>query len=57
MLKECLKYGVTPFIIIDALKYFYYHVLNEYSEVNGYLIDIFLIAQDRFEGYLKYFLI
>lgn len=55
MLKECLKHGITPFIIADDLKYFYYRGLNEWDEVNGYLMDTCLTAQDRFEEYLKYF--
>ncbi|MGT2755617.1 Fic family protein [Streptococcus ovuberis] len=55
MLKECLKHGITPFIITDDLKYFYYRGLNEWVEVNGYLMDNCLTAQDWFEEYLKYF--
>ncbi|MET3557548.1 Fic family protein [Streptococcus rupicaprae] len=55
MLKECLKHGITPFIITDDLKYFYYRGLNEWDEVNGYLMETCLTAQDRFEEYLKYF--
>lgn len=55
MLKECLKHGIIPFIITDELKYFYYRGLNEWGEVNGFLMDTCLTAQDRFKSYLEYF--
>lgn len=55
MLKECLSHQVTPFIITDELKYFYYRGLNEWGDINGFLMDTCLTAQDRFKGYLEYF--
>lgn len=55
MLKECLNHQVTPFIITDELKYFYYRGLNEWGDINGFLMDTCLTAQDRFKGYLEYF--
>lgn len=55
MLKECLSHQVTPFIITDELKYFYYRGLNEWGDINGFLMDTCLTAQDRFKSYLEYF--
>lgn len=55
MLKECLRHGITPFIITNDLKYFYYRGLNEWGERKGFLRDTCLTAQDRFKEYLAYF--
>ena len=55
LFKECLKYGIVPFIIEDDLKLFYYRGLKEWGHENGYLMDTFLTAQDRFKKYLDYF--
>lgn len=55
LFKECLKYGVVPFIIEDDLKMFYYRGLKEWGRENGYLMDTLLTAQDRFKKYLDYF--
>ena len=55
MFKECLKYGIVPFIIEDALKLFYYRGLKEWGCENGYLTDTCLTAQDKFKTYLDYF--
>ena len=55
MLKECLKYGIVPFIIEDDIKMFYYRGLKEWDNVEGYLMDTCLSAQDKFKGYLDYF--
>ncbi len=55
LFKECLKYGIVPFIIEDDLKLFYYRSLKEWGHENGYLMDTFLTAQDRFKKYLDYF--
>lgn len=53
--KECLKYGIVPFIIEDNLKMFYYRGLKEWSREKGYLTDTCLTAQDRYKAYLDYF--
>ena len=53
--KECLKYGIVPFIVEDDLKLFYYRGLKEWGHENGYLTDTILTAQDRFKKYLDYF--
>jgi len=55
MFKECLKYGIVPFIIEDALKLFYDRGLKEWGCENGYLTDTCLTAQDKFKTYLDYF--
>lgn len=55
MFKECLNHQVTPFIITDELKYFYYRGLNEWGDINGFLMDTCLTAQDKFKRYLEYF--
>ena len=55
LFKECLKYGVVPFMIEDDLKMFYYRGLAEWDNERGYLMDTCLTAQDRFKRYLDYF--
>lgn len=55
MFKECLKYGIVPFIIEDNLKMFYYRGLKEWGREKGYLTDTCLTAQDRYKVYLDYF--
>ncbi len=55
LLKECLRYGIVPFIIDDNLKMFYYRGLREWKRERGYLRDTCLTAQDRFKTYLDYF--
>lgn len=55
LFKECLRYGIVPFIIEDNLKLFYYRGLKEWGHEDGYLTDTILTAQDRFKTYLDYF--
>ncbi len=55
MFKECLRNGITPFIIDDDLKEFYYRGLKEWENEPGYLIDTCLAAQDKFKVYMDYF--
>ena len=55
MFKECLRNRLTPFIIEDDMKEFYYRGLNEFEREQGYLIDTWLTAQDRFKVYMDYF--
>lgn len=52
MFKECLRNGITPFIIDDDLKAFYYRGLNEWETEPRYLTDTCLTAQDRFKVYM-----
>jgi len=46
MLKECLKYGYVPIVILDELKNFYYNGLQQWDTERGYLIDTCLYGQD-----------
>ena len=54
-LKECLHYGIVPFIIEDAKKAFYYRGLAEWENEKGYLIDTCLDGQDTFRRLLAMF--
>lgn len=55
MFKECLRNNITPFIIYDDLKEFYYRGLKEWNNEKGYLRDTILTCQDRFKVYLDYY--
>ncbi len=55
MFKECLKHNITPFIIDEEHKMFYYRGLKEWKNEKGYLIDTCLSAQDKFKMILQYF--
>lgn len=55
MFKECLRCGITPFIVADDLKLYYYRGLSEWDDAPGYLMDTCLTAQDRFKRILDYF--
>ena len=54
-LKECLRYGIVPFIIEDSKKAFYYRGLAEWENEKGYLIDTCLDGQDTFKRLLAIF--
>lgn len=53
--KECLANNLTPFIIDEDLKWFYYRGLQEWEKAHGYLIDTCLTAQDKYKDILNYF--
>ena len=53
--KECLKYNITPFIVDERHKLYYYRGLKEFENERGYLIDTCLSAQDMYIELLKYF--
>lgn len=55
MFKECLANGLTPFIITEKLKLFYYRGLREWPETPRYLRDTCLTAQDQYKAVLDYF--
>jgi Fic family protein len=55
MFRECLKHNITPFIIDDNHKQFYYRGLKEFANVRGYLMDTCLSAQDTYKEWVKYF--
>lgn len=48
MFKECLRNGITPFIITDEVKLFYYRGLSLWDRERGYLLDTCRAAQDAF---------
>jgi len=53
--KECLANNITPFIIEDEFKLYYYHGLKEWNTERGYLTDTCLAAQDKYKKWLEYF--
>ena len=53
MFKECLKNNITPFIINEDHKLFYYRGLREYKTTKGFLIDTCLSAQDTYAEILE----
>ncbi len=55
LLKECLRFGIVPFIIDDRHKMFYYRGLKEWDKMPGYLRDTCLLMQDDFKAVLDYF--
>lgn len=55
LFKECLRFGIVPFIITDDLKMFYYRGLQYWPTERGYLRDTCLTAQDAFKKLLAYF--
>ena len=55
MFKECLKHNITPFIIDEQHKMFYYRGLKEWNNEKRFLRDTVLSCQDKFYEILKYF--
>ena len=55
LFKECLRFGIVPFIIDDRHKLFYYRGLKEWNKTPGYLRDTCLLMQDDFKAVLDYF--
>ena len=55
MFWQCLQLGIAPFIITDDLRLFYYRGIQNWGNVNGYLRDTCLTAQDNFKGVLDYY--
>ena len=55
LFKECLRYGIVPFIITDDLKAFYYRGLQTWETEPGCLRDTCGPEQDRFQQVLEYF--
>ena len=54
-LKECLRYGIVPFIIEDSKKLFYYRGLSQWKTEKGYLTDTCLDGQDTFKKMMSMF--
>ena len=56
LLKECLKHGITPFIIADDMRRFYYLGLREWRQgIRSRLLDTCRTGQDIFIAALKHF--
>lgn len=55
MFKECLRFGVVPFIIDASIKLLYYNWLKKRGSRHGYLIITCQLAQDAFREMLGYF--
>lgn len=55
LLKECLRQKITPFIIDESLKFYYYRGLQEWPQVRGYLLDTCRTGQERFLKIMDYF--
>lgn len=55
MFKECLCWNLTPILIEDADKQFYYRGLKEYLREPGYLRDTCLHGQDGYQALMDYF--
>ena len=53
--KECLRFNIVPFIIVDNKKAFYYRGLKEWNAEKGFLTDTCLDAQDAYKALLDYF--
>ncbi len=55
LFKECLANSIVPFIIDDELKLYYYRGLQQWDEIQEYLLDTCLTAQDNYKVILNYF--
>jgi Fic family protein len=48
MFKECLAHNITPFIIEDKNKVYYYNGLQRYEQERGFLVETCKAAQDTY---------
>jgi len=55
MFKECLANGVTPFVIDEQHRWYYYRGLKEWDTDKVYLRETCRSAQDEFYKWLEYF--
>ena len=55
LLWQCLHSNIVPFIITDDLRLFYFRGIQNWGEINGYLRDTCLTAQDNFKVLLEYY--
>lgn len=55
MFKECLRFGIVPFIIDASIKMPYYNGLKKWNSERGYLLGTCQLAQDAFKVMLDYF--
>ena len=52
---QCLQAAIVPFIITEDLRLFYYRGIQNWGNINGYLRDTCLTAQDNYKAVLDYF--
>ena len=52
---QCLQRGIVPFIITEELRLYYYRGIQHWGNINGYLRDTCLTAQDHYKALLDYF--
>ena len=55
MFWQCLQRGVVPFVITEELRLYYYRGIQKWGDLNGYLRDTCLTAQDHYKALLDYF--
>lgn len=55
MFWQCLQANIVPFIITQNLQLFYYRGLQNWGNIDGFLIDTCLTAQDQYKALLDYF--
>ena len=55
MFWQCLQAGEVPIIITEELRLFYYRGIQHWGQVNGFLHDTCLTAQDQYKVSLDYF--
>ena len=55
MFWQCLQAGIVPFIITQDIRLFYYRGLQNWGNIDGFLIDTCLTAQDQYKALLDYF--
>ncbi|MBR5971136.1 MAG: Fic family protein [Paludibacteraceae bacterium] len=55
MFWQCLQNNIAPFIITEELRVFYYRGLQNWGQVNDYLLDTCLTAQDEYKKLMEYF--
>jgi Fic family protein len=55
LFRECLKNGVTPFVIDERHKTFYYRGLSEFGRTREFLLDTCRSAQDIYRDWIAYF--
>lgn len=52
---QCLQAGITPFIITEELRLYYYRGIQNWGRTNAFLRDTCLSAQDNYKTLLDYF--
>lgn len=55
MFWQCLQAHIVPFIITEELRLFYYRGIQNWGNLDGFLTDTCLTAQDNYKALLNYF--